>query len=442
MADSNFNVGIIFKASDQASSVIKSVGKSFTGLNDKLKNISAEAKRLSIVLGASITAPLAAVGYKALQETIQFDNLRTSLNLFTKDAAKTKKVLDDIDKLKMEIPIDEDQIDAAALSLAKFRVPIDNISSSIQLFSKLSLASGVALEEIISMFASTQTKGFADLKAIVGMGKAGIPIMDFLTEKLGKSRREIIMLARQGKITAGVFTGALKQMTSEGGIFSNVISEKMQLIDKQFVLTGNILSQSLQDIGDAIKESFGIENLVAFNEGLRKVGTWLRAFIAEHPKLTKFTIAFLALAAIIAPITAALAAITFALSLVSGPILAITAAVAGLNTAIALFITYKKELTDMWKILKNFGIVGLIQSSLVNIDALKKKEFTAGSPTSNVPIPYRNEKSTSDVNIMISLPEGVNAKVGNKKSDPRTSVNVGIESYLGQFFPAPIPYRR
>lgn len=219
-----------------------------------------------------------------------------------------------------------------------------------------------------------KAKGKAMTEELLQLSDRGVPIIDVLAKKLGRSKAEIFDLASAGRISFKTFSAALRSMSEEGGIFANQMDKQSATLAGIFsTLTDNI-SLALGAIGQQLVTTFRVkENMTALIAFIQDLTQRFQAFAQANPGLTKFVFILAAGLAVLGPFLMALGlmvtglgGLATAFSVLLGPVGLVIAAIAAV--AAAAYLVYRN-----WD-----GIAAFFEGLWSSVRAAFESGFIAG----------------------------------------------------------------
>ncbi len=232
--------------------------KSFGNFNSVLKKISFAA------LGAAAFA----LGKHIFNLGVKQEQLNIAFNTFLGSAAKGKKLLQELTKFSIVTPFSPDQVNNAAKALLAFGVKGDEVIPTLKMLGDVSAGTGKDLAEMAVIFGQIRSTGRLMGQDLLQLINAGFNPLQVISEKTGRSMRDLKDDMEKGKISFEQVSDAFKTATSEGGLFFNLMEKQSQSI-------GGVVST----IGGNIEEGF--KNIFAAQSGPIKEFVDLLQLVSE-----------------------------------------------------------------------------------------------------------------------------------------------------------------
>ena len=320
---------------------------SFAGLGGLLARVGAAA---AIGMAAKSIVTLGA----------NMEQTRVAFATFLGDADKANVLIAQLNEFANITPFNNDEIIKSGRLLLAAGIPAEQITDKLKQIGDVAAGANVPITELAAIFQKATNKGKLQAEELNQFAERGIPILDELSKMFGKSKEEVLKLGSQGKITSAVMNTAFSNMTSDGGIFFNLMEKQSATLGGRF----STLIGKLQTVGIAIGEAlipvlgvltdFAIsivEGGDALGDLLIVVGTAAIALVALNA------------AAIAASISTKLLAIQqwfLNAALTANPIGLIIAAIAAFVAVIVLAWrhseTFRGVILGLWEAIKVIGV--------------------------------------------------------------------------------------
>ena len=143
---------------------------------------------------------------------------------------------------------------------------------------------GSQLSEIAYLYGTLRTQGRAYATDIRQFAGRGIPIYEELAKILGVTKDEVSSLVTAGKVGFKEVEQAFKNMTSESGIYYNLMEEQSKSLTGQLSNLGDAWDTMLNEIGKDTQgiASAGISAMKELIENYETVGKVLLGLIATY----------------------------------------------------------------------------------------------------------------------------------------------------------------
>lgn len=233
LSKTNSKLSKISKNANSAKGKLKKLNKvsfsklrsNLTGVNSKLNTM---AKYGVFALGAGLAAGSIAGGAAIVKLGVQMEQTRVRFQTMLGNAEKGDQVLAQLNKFANVTPFTNDEVIGAGKTLLAYGLEAEKLQGTLKIVGDVAAGSGKDFTELSGIIGKVMSKGKADTESLNQMAEAGIPIVKTLSQAYGVSAAEIYKMAEKGKLTSDVINASFQQMTSEGGIFSNMMEKQSQ----------------------------------------------------------------------------------------------------------------------------------------------------------------------------------------------------------------------
>lgn len=235
--------------------------KSFNAFNSVLNKLSI----------AALTAAAIKLGKTIFDLGVKQEQLNIAFTTFLGSAEKAKKVIADLTKFAIVTPFTPDQVNQAAKALLAFGVKGDELIPTLKMLGDVSSGTGKDLAEMAVIFGQIRSTGRLMGQDLLQLINAGFNPLQVISQKTGKSVRELKEEMEKGNISFEMVSDAFKTATSEGGLF-------FDLMEKQSRSIGGIVSTITGNIEEGFKNIFSA-NQGALADFVKKLETLSEAFL-------------------------------------------------------------------------------------------------------------------------------------------------------------------
>ena len=327
-------LGVFEKRAEKARKRLEQLTK--TG--DKLKSLGTK-------LTVGLTVPIVALGVASLKCASDFEKMQEQLSIMLGSAEKGKKMFDDITKFASQTPLETKDIMQATNTMLSFGIASDKVLEYQRQLGDIAGGNADRFRSLALAFSQASSAGKLQGQDLMQMINAGFNPLEQIAKKTGKTVGYWKEQMSKGKVTMDMVTQAMKDATSEGGRYHNMML-------KMSKTAGGQLS-TLQDNWNMVLAQFGREILPIAIKGMSALSNLLAKINAMTPAQKKFLVVVASIVAIIGPLVAGIGTVITAitgLSVVAGA-LGVTLGVAlgwiaGIPLAIGAIVT---ALVLLWK---------------------------------------------------------------------------------------------
>jgi tape measure domain-containing protein len=282
----NNSVEYILSLKDKFSSGIKSATSNTEKLNGAVnqaqKSLGSLGGALGIGLGA---AGIVSFGKAVVDSLVNYEYFSSSLRtLMQGDAGAAKALETQLVALAKTTPFSLLEIQDATKQLLAYGFSANKVTTNIKMLGDVAAALKIPFGDIAYLYGTLKTQGRAFSKDINQFTGRGIPIVAELAKQFGVADSEIMKMVEDGKVGFKEVEKAFQSMTSEGGMFFNMMEEQTKTVGGKISALGDSYEQLKVNIG---KSQDGIiASSVSFAD--RLVANLSKAFSESNQEIENF----------------------------------------------------------------------------------------------------------------------------------------------------------
>jgi tape measure domain-containing protein len=214
----------------------------------------------------------------------QFQQLEIAFSTMLKSKEKADKLMSELVDIAAKTPFDLQGVASSAKQMIAYGSPAENVGDELVMLGNVAAGVGSQLSEIAYLYGTLRTQGRAYATDIRQFAGRGIPIYEELAKVLGVTKDEVSGLVKEGKVGFKEVEQAFKNMTSESGIYYNLMQEQSKSLTGQLSNLGDAWDTMLNEIGKDTQgiASAGISGLKGLIENYETVGKILIGLIATY----------------------------------------------------------------------------------------------------------------------------------------------------------------
>jgi tape measure domain-containing protein len=343
------------------------IGNGSNGVSGGFSKLTSLAMRFGAVAGVGIMAK------KVVSLGADMEQTRVAFGTFMGDTEKANTLIAKLNEFANVTPFNNDEIIKSGRLLLAAGIQSENMVDTLKMIGDVSAGANVPIEELSAIFQKATNKGKLQAEELNQFAERGIPILDTLSKMYGKSKMEIMDMGSKGQITSDVMNQAFRQMTSEGGLFFNLMEKQSQTLGGKW----STMIGQLQTIGIKIGEALipVLSKLVEFGLKIIQNKELLKDIAIVVGIVTGGFIAFKIAMGVAALVTGGFSTAFAALNAImwANPIGVIIGAIVLLTTAVVLIIRHWNE----WKetIFTFIDVILLLSGPLGMIILIFKKIY-------------------------------------------------------------------
>lgn len=377
-------------------------------------------------LNISFSKLLATVGgiavFKQLATEIvtvrgQFQQLEIAFSTMLKSKEKADKLMAELVDIAAKTPFDLQGVASSAKQMLAYGSQAENVGDELIMLGNVAAGVGAQLSEIAYLYGTLRTQGRAYAVDIRQFAGRGIPIYEELAKVLGVTKDEVAGFVTAGKVGFKEVEQAFKNMTSESGIYYNLMQEQSKSLTGQISNLGDAWDTMLNNIGKGTQgiASAGISGLKYLVENYENVGKILVSLVAAYGAYrtaimlstvaaSKHTLAEIAL--INVRVLARNAQLALNAAMLTNPYVVIATAIGGLVAALFMFTKTTKSVEDVLTDLDN--ATNNFSKNVNNVDTLISEYEQLSTKTNRTK--DENDRLNTVMNTLASTVNNVGAK--------------------------------
>lgn len=214
----------------------------------------------------------------------QFQQLEIAFSTMLKSKEKADKLMSELVDIAAKTPFDLQGVASSAKQMIAYGSSAENVGDELVMLGNVAAGVGSQLSEIAYLYGTLRTQGRAYAVDIRQFAGRGIPIYEELAKVLGVTKDKVSELVKEGKVGFKEVEQAFKNMTSESGIYYNLMEEQSKSLTGQISNLGDAWDSMLNEIGKSTQgiASSGISALKGLIENYETVGKVLLGLIATY----------------------------------------------------------------------------------------------------------------------------------------------------------------
>ena len=214
----------------------------------------------------------------------QFQQLEIAFSTMLKNKEKADKLMAELVDIAAKTPFDLQGVASSAKQMIAYGSSAESVGDELVMLGNVAAGVGSQLSEIAYLYGTLRTQGRAYAVDIRQFAGRGIPIYEELAKVPGVTKDEVSGLVKEGKVGFKEVEQAFKNMTSESGIYYNLMQEQSKSLTGQLSNLGDAWDTMLNEIGKDTQgiASAGISGLKGLIENYETVGKILIGLIATY----------------------------------------------------------------------------------------------------------------------------------------------------------------
>lgn len=186
----------------------------------------------------------------------QFQQLELAFNTMLRSTEKSQVLMSQLVDTAAKTPFDLTSIAQGAKQMLAFGSNVGSVVDEIVMLGNVASGVSAPLGDLIYLYGTLRSQGRAYTVDIRQFAGRGIPIYEELGKVLNVDRQELNKLVTEGKVGFPEVEKAFKNMTSEGGIYFNLMQEQSKSLTGMLSKLGDAWDSALNKIGKDNEDLF------------------------------------------------------------------------------------------------------------------------------------------------------------------------------------------
>lgn len=186
----------------------------------------------------------------------QFQQLELAFNTMLRSTEKSQVLMSKLVDTAAVTPFDLTSIAQGAKQMLAFGSNVGSVVDEIVMLGNVASGVSAPLGDLIYLYGTLRSQGRAYTVDIRQFAGRGIPIYEELGKVLNVDRQELNKLVTEGKVGFPEVEKAFKNMTSEGGIYFNLMQEQSKSLTGMLSNLGDAWDSALNKIGKDNEDLF------------------------------------------------------------------------------------------------------------------------------------------------------------------------------------------
>lgn len=179
----------------------------------------------------------------------EFQQIEVSYTTMLKSRTKAAELMNESISLAAKTPFGLMDVANSTKQLVAYGVEANKVTSTIEMLGNVASGVGSNIGDIAYLYGTLKTQGRAFQQDINQFTNRGIPIIKELAAQFGVAESKVKELVEKGKVGFPQIEKAFKSLTSESGIFYNLMREQSKTLTGQLANLGDAWDSMLNDIG-------------------------------------------------------------------------------------------------------------------------------------------------------------------------------------------------
>lgn len=214
--------------------VRSAVASASSGVEKESERMDAAFRRLAASVGAIFTAQQAArIIENIVRVRGEFQQLEVAFTTMLRSGEKADKLMAEAVDFAAHTPFDLQGVADGIRQLLAYGTAAEDAIKEVEMLGNVAAGLSVPLNDMIYLYGTLRSQGRAYTVDIRQFAGRGVPIYEELSKVLGVTVEQVNEFISAGKVGFAEVEQAFKNMTSEGGMFHNLMQEQSKTITGQ-----------------------------------------------------------------------------------------------------------------------------------------------------------------------------------------------------------------
>lgn len=210
------------------SSTVGKVNVNLMGQSQVLSDLKSMAMQYLSVWGAQTFI------HNIIELGGQLEQQRLSIGAILQDTAQANHLFGQIKSLAVKSPFGVQQLDAMSKQLSAYGFQYSELYEWTKRLADISAATGTSVDRLALALGHVRSEGALSGYTLRQFSMGNIPLLQKLSENLGKTKQEIRKMTRNKEIGYEDVLNVLKQLTDEGGMFFEAQETMAEALNAKF----------------------------------------------------------------------------------------------------------------------------------------------------------------------------------------------------------------
>ena len=214
----------------------------------------------------------------------EFEQTEIAFNTMLQSREKGNALMKEMVELAKNTPMQFSEVSQGAKQLLAYQVEAEKLTGTLSMLGDISSGLGVPISRLILVYGQVRAKGRLMGDDLRQFTEAGVPMIAMIAKNMGIAESAVADMVSAGKVGFKDVEKVLEQLTSQGGLFFNMMEEQSKTIPGQIAKLEDEIEQMFNNIG---KDSQGFVSDVIGGastvvENYKEIGNVLGVLITTY----------------------------------------------------------------------------------------------------------------------------------------------------------------
>ena len=234
---------------------IKKASQSIEQEGGSVENLFSRLAKAAAAFSAGLSVK--EIGQNIIKIRGEFQQLEVAFTTMLGSKEASDRLMSQMIETAATTPFDLQSVANGARQLIAYGTAAEDVNNTLIRLGNIAAGLSIPLTDLVYLYGTTMTQGrlyTEDLNQFTGRG---IPMIRELADILGVAENEVKGLVEEGRVGFPEVQKVIQNLTNEGGMFFNLMSEQSKTITGQISNIGDSFTQMFNEIG---KQNEGVIN--------------------------------------------------------------------------------------------------------------------------------------------------------------------------------------
>lgn len=179
----------------------------------------------------------------------EFEQTEIAFNTMLQSREKGNALMKEMVELAKNTPMQFSEVSKGAKQLLAYQVEAEKLTGTLSMLGDISSGLGVPISRLILVYGQVRAKGRLMGDDLRQFTEAGVPMIAMIAKNMGIAESAVADMVSEGKVGFKDVEKVLEQLTSQGGLFFNMMEEQSKTIPGQIAKLEDEIEQMFNNIG-------------------------------------------------------------------------------------------------------------------------------------------------------------------------------------------------
>lgn len=179
----------------------------------------------------------------------EFEQTEIAFNTMLQSREKGNALMQEMVELAKNTPMQFSEVSKGAKQLLAYQVEAEKLTETLSMLGDISSGLAVPISRLILVYGQVRAKGRLMGDDLRQFTEAGVPMIAMIAKNMGVAQSAVADMVSEGKVGFKDVEKVLQDLTSQGGLFYNMMEEQSKTIPGQIAKLQDEIEQMFNSIG-------------------------------------------------------------------------------------------------------------------------------------------------------------------------------------------------